>query len=73
MDIGDRIREARIKAKYSQVDVARALKVDQSCISQWERGVGPGPRLRDAVQLCALLGCDLRWLTFGVGKMGAAA
>lgn len=36
--INIRIREARKESKLSQIDLADKCKVQQSCVSKWERG-----------------------------------
>ena len=35
----NKIKETRIEKGYSQKDLANALKVNQTAVSQWERGV----------------------------------
>ena len=38
MTIADKIVELRKRAGYTQADLAKLLNVDQSAVSQWERG-----------------------------------
>ena len=38
MTIAERIAELRRRAGYTQKDLAKLLNVDQSAVSQWERG-----------------------------------
>lgn len=39
MDIGGKIKNARIKANFTQEQVAEILKVSRQTISNWETGV----------------------------------
>lgn len=39
MDIGSKIKNARIKAKLTQEQAAEALGVSRQTISNWENGV----------------------------------
>lgn len=51
-----KIAELRRKSGYTQVDLAKLLNVDQSAVSQWERGkVKPLKKIRPA--LAQALGC----------------
>ncbi len=36
--VGDRIREARVRAAYTQSDLARAVGVSQVAVCRWETG-----------------------------------
>lgn len=51
--ISIRIREARKECKLSQIELAEKCKVQQSCISKWERG----ETLPDAEMIVAL--CEI--------------
>lgn len=62
MAIGQRIAELRRKAGYTQVDLAKLLNVDQSAVSQWERGrVEPLKKIRPS--LAQALNCTEDELT----------
>lgn len=39
MDIGSKIKEARMKAGFTQEQIAAALDVSRQTISNWENGV----------------------------------
>ena len=49
-----RLRQARLRAKLSQADIARALGVTEATVSRWESGTRR-PRRAEAQQLAALL------------------
>lgn len=52
--IGKRIRERRVLLQMTQVELARLAGVDQSSVSQWERGVTMPSRRNEAAILEAL-------------------
>ena len=45
MEVGARVKRAREAAGMTQVELARALNVEQSTVSRWERD-DPTPSLR---------------------------
>lgn len=51
----NRLRHYRVAAKLSQAEVAKRLNVDQSAVSNWERGTNP-PLQKYRPQLAALYG-----------------
>lgn len=53
MEIHDRIRELRVKAGFTQSDIASYLHTDVSYYSKYERGLHPLP-LRHLKSLCEL-------------------
>jgi len=55
MDVAQVIREARRRKGWKQVDLARAMKVKQSAISQWESGKFL-PDVENRVKLAGVLG-----------------
>ena len=55
IELGAAIRAARKAAELSQQDLAAALGVRQSTVSQWERG-GTTPRTKHLLGLLRLLG-----------------
>lgn len=50
----NRIKEFRKKKKISQDDIAKAIKVKQNTISQWENEIRT-PNVRQALQLAKIL------------------
>lgn len=65
MDIGTRIRQARIAAGLSQARLAQLLGVTRSACSQWESPQGTVPRGARLAELAALLGVSYEWLAMG--------
>lgn len=53
--LGRRIKAARYLAGYSQTELAAALKVNQTTVSKWERGLHP-PQYTHRRQLALVLG-----------------
>ena len=53
--IAESIRSARIASGLTQSAVARELGVDQSSISDWERGEAT-PKVTNVIRLAALFG-----------------
>ena len=41
MDIGNRIKQLRIKNKVTQEELAKALQVSTQAVSKWENGGSP--------------------------------
>ncbi|MDZ7735004.1 MAG: helix-turn-helix domain-containing protein [Gammaproteobacteria bacterium] len=65
MDIGTRIRQARIAAGLSQARLAELLGVTRSACSQWESPQGTVPRGTRLAELAGLLGVSYEWLAMG--------
>lgn len=65
-----RLRTARIRARYSQADVARLLRVTQAKVVAWEKGALMPPQ--DAAQLARLLNFEPGYL-FGAGGLAQIA
>ncbi len=63
-ELGAAIREARCAAGLSQHDLAAALEVRQSSVSQWERGA-TAPATMHLLGLFDRLGAALAWLLVG--------
>ncbi len=61
----DRIRVARKQAGLSQADVAKALRLSSSAVSQWEQGLSKNIRLSHFFALARLLRQDPQWLATG--------
>lgn len=53
-----RIREMREEKKITQSQLAKLINVDQTAISQWERGI-TSPRMKTSLILAKALGCTL--------------
>ncbi len=64
VDLGAAVREARLAAGLSQQDLAAALGVRQSSVSQWERG-STAPTTLHLLRLFGLLGAPLVRLLLG--------
>lgn len=64
------IRTKRKEKKLSQQDLASLIGVNQTAVSQWERGVSM-PSLDKAAMIAQALGCTIDDL-FGRGKEGGA-
>lgn len=74
MDIGSRIRQARIAAGLSQARLAELMGVTRSACSQWESPHGTVPRGRRLAELARLLNVGYEWLAMGTqGDVGFAA
>lgn len=54
MDLGTRIRNARSRARLTQIGLAKQLRVNQSAISQWESGKIQ-PDLENRIRLSEVL------------------
>jgi len=55
--VGARIRARRIQADLTQVELAQAVSVGQTAVSQWERGMTV-PTLRNLATIAHVLGCS---------------
>jgi transcriptional regulator with XRE-family HTH domain len=64
VELGAAIREARQAADLSQEDLANALGVRQSSVSQWERGT-TAPATWHLLGLLGVLGAQLAQQLFG--------
>ncbi|MCS3903309.1 transcriptional regulator with XRE-family HTH domain [Methylohalomonas lacus] len=66
MDIGVRIKKARLAAGISQVRLANLLGVTRSACSQWElSGGGTSPRGERLAEIARLLDISYEWLATG--------
>ena len=52
------LRTLRKEKGLTQVQLAQMVHVDQTAISQWERGIAQ-PRLRNCLQLAQILECSV--------------
>lgn len=66
--IGDRIRDARKAAGFSQADLAQRIGVSQPAIATWESGVHD-PRRLVLAKLADALSTPLEWLAAGARSM----
>ncbi len=57
MDLGDKIKKARIESGKSQDELADAIGVTRATISRWERGM-TSPTLRDIRKLDEIINLD---------------
>jgi transcriptional regulator with XRE-family HTH domain len=62
-------RQARAKARLSQTEVARALDVHRSAVSQWEAASGSIPTVENLMGLANITGTNFEWLALGRGRM----
>lgn len=53
-----KLRTLRKEKGLTQVQLAEMIHVDQTAISQWERGITQ-PRLKHCLQLAKILGCNV--------------
>lgn len=52
------LRSLRKEKGFTQGELAQMIHVDQTAISQWERGVTQ-PRLKNCLQLAKVLNCQI--------------
>lgn len=67
MDIGERVREARTKQKWSQEELARRAGVTQGLISQIENGINDGSKYLTTIARVLEVSPD--WLESGRGEI----
>lgn len=61
MSIGSRLKEARIRCKMTQADLAKAVQVTTSAIGNYETGVS-SPKEPVLIELMKALGVDANYL-----------
>lgn len=61
MSIGSRLKEARIRCKMTQADLAKAVQVTTSAIGNYETGVST-PKEPVLIELMKALGVDANFL-----------
>lgn len=66
------LREARLKAKYTQQRLADALGVTRQAVSEWERGLSV-PDVNMGKRIAKVLKTDLNQIEFPVRRKGVAA
>lgn len=62
--IADRIRELRVKAKFSQRELGQKIGVTGVTISKWEQEINK-PKSKSLLKLCQVFDVDIDWLLFG--------
>jgi transcriptional regulator with XRE-family HTH domain len=67
--IGERLKLIRKARKMTQVELAKAVGVDQSAISQIERGNSKGASAENLLKIAAILKTNPHWLLTGKGGM----
>lgn len=60
VDLGQKLRAARVRAGLTQTDVARPLGMSRATISQLENGTIQDLGVRKLVRLCQRLGLELQ-------------
>ena len=63
------LRELRKNKHLTQCQLAKKIKVDQTAISQWERGI-TRPSLNNLLMLSEILDCDIDKLVKNISKGG---
>ncbi|EOW6510832.1 helix-turn-helix domain-containing protein [Cronobacter malonaticus] len=64
MTIGERIRTRRKDLGLTQKSLAKALKISDVSVSQWERDTSE-PTGKNLHALCKVLRCTAAWILFG--------
>jgi transcriptional regulator with XRE-family HTH domain len=65
--VGQRIREARLKADLSQFELAKLLDITGGAVGQWELGITI-PKAQTIGKLTKLLGVSYEWLMNKEGR-----
>lgn len=63
-----RIRRARVKAKFSQRQMAIRLGVQRSAVAQWESPAGTLPTMEHLTMIAVATGVSFEWLATGRGQ-----
>jgi transcriptional regulator with XRE-family HTH domain len=67
--IGNKLKAARLRARLTQAQLAAAAGLDQSAVSQIERGIITEPRTATLKALAAALGVSAADLDPGLGEV----
>lgn len=68
--MSNRIRKARIAAKFSQTQLAELTGVKRSAVAQWERGeASTTPSVGHLAKIATSTGVRFEWLATGRGSM----
>jgi len=65
----NRVRQARLAAKISQLRLAELVGVHRSAVAQWERSGGAHPSMENLARIAIVTGVNLEWLGTGRGQM----
>lgn len=57
----DRLKDARVRAGYSQLNLAIEIKTTQKHVWDWEKGIKE-PRLNNIIMLCRVLNVSADYL-----------
>ena len=66
VDIGKRLREARVNAKITQQEIARLLDVSKQLVSHWEKARSE-ITVPTVIRVAKILGVGVEWLLVGIG------
>ena len=66
-NIALRIRRARVQARLSQSELARAVGVNRSALAQWEREGGTHPNVEHLATVSVATRVPFEWLATGRG------
>lgn len=69
MQLAQRIRLARRKAKLSQAALAKLLGVQRSAVSNWESVNPAKPAIANLIAIAKAINVSLDWLATGQGSM----
>lgn len=70
LDLSDRIRRARRRAKLSQAGLAHRLGVTASAVTQWENPKGTRPEVDRIGDIARVTAVDVVWLLTGIEQEG---
>lgn len=70
VEIRERLKQARLAAKLSQIEVASELGLSHQTVSKWERG-GSLPGAIELSRMCALYGTSADYVLYGITAMPA--
>lgn len=65
--LGERLRFARTKSDWTQVQLGQVAKLNPMHISHLESGRRL-PSIPNAIKLCVALNCSMDWLTRGIRR-----
>src|SRR5258705_12126912 len=66
VEIGKRLREARVNAKITQQEIARLLDVSKQLVSHWEKARSE-ITVPTVIRVAKILGVGVEWLLVGIG------
>src|SRR5258705_2674874 len=66
VEIGKRLREARVNAKITQQEIARLLDVSKQTVSHWEKARSE-ITVPTVIRVAKILGVGVEWLLVGIG------